>query len=503
MSEHRIVIVGSGFAGLGMAIGLKRAGIEDFVILERADDLGGTWRDNTYPGCACDIPSNLYSFSFAPNPHWTRFFAGQPEILAYLRGCAERYGITPHLRYGHELLEARWDPPTDRWHLETSRGPVIAQVLIAGMGPLSEPARPALTGLESFAGPVFHSAVWDHTHDLTGRRVAVVGTGASSIQIVPRIAPQVEQLYVFQRTAPWIVPRPDRPVTPTEARLFRTVPGAQAVRRAASYSIRELTGVGLRGNPRLLARISKLAASHLARQVADPELRARLTPDYTIGCKRILISSDFYPTLQRANVELATSRIAWVRPDAVVTEDGAERPVDTLILATGFHVADLPAGRRLRGRDGRLMSEVWEGSSQAYLGTAVAGFPNLFLLVGPNTGLGHNSLVYMIESQIAYVVAGLRAMARAGVSVVDLRPEVQDAYNRRVQADMAGTVWTAGGCASWYLDSAGRNTTLWPGSTWAFRRQTRRFRLADYTTGTPAPAVNGSSVRGTGCARPS
>jgi cation diffusion facilitator CzcD-associated flavoprotein CzcO len=494
VSQHRIVIVGSGFAGLGMAIGLKRAGIEDFVVLERADDLGGTWRDNTYPGCACDIPSNLYSFSFAPNPHWTRFFAGQPEILAYLRECAERYGISPHLRYGHELLEARWDSPSDRWHLDTSRGAMTAQVLITGTGPLSEPARPALPGLDSFAGTVFHSADWDHNHDLTGRRVAVVGTGASSIQFVPRIAPRVEQLYVFQRTAPWLVPRPDRAVTPTEARLFRVVPGAQAMRRAASYSIRELTGLGLRGNPRLLARMSKLAAGHLAGQVSDPELRARLTPNYTIGCKRILISSDFYPALQRGNVELVTSPIARVRPGAVVTTDEAERPVDTLILATGFHVADQPAGRRLRGRDGRLMSEVWEDSAQAYLGTAVAGFPNLFLLVGPNTGLGHNSIVYMIESQITYVMAGLRAMARAGVSVVDLRPEVQDAYNRRVQADMAGTVWTAGGCASWYLDSAGRNTTLWPGSTWAFRRQTRRFRLADYITAAPAPAVERGGI---------
>ena len=493
MSQHRIVIVGSGFAGLGMAIGLKRAGIEDFVVLERADDLGGTWRDNTYPGCACDIPSNLYSFSFAPNPDWTRLFSGQPEILAYLHGCAERYRITPHLRYGHELLEARWDSPTSRWHLETSRGAITAQVLIAATGPLSEPARPALPGLDSFAGTVFHSAGWDHGHDLTGRRVAVVGTGASSIQFVPRIAAQVGQLYVFQRTAPWIVPRPDRAVTPTEARLFRVAPGAQAARRAASYAIRELTGFGLRGNPRLLARMSKLAAAHLAGQVADPVLRARLTPDYTIGCKRILISSDFYPALQRDNVELATSRIARVRPDAVVTDDGTERPVDTVILATGFHVADKPAGRRLRGRDGRLMSAVWAGSAQAYLGTTVAGFPNLFLLVGPNTGLGHNSIVYMIESQIAYVLAGLRAMARAGVSVVEVRPEVQDAFNRRMQDDMAGTVWTAGGCASWYLDSGGRNTTLWPRSTWAFRRATRRFRLADYATG--AGAVRAVAAR--------
>ena len=376
-----------------------------------------------------------------------------------------------------------------RWQLETSRGAITAQVLISATGPLSEPARPALPGLDSFAGTVFHSAAWDHSHDLTGRRVAVVGTGASSIQFVPKIAPLAGQLYVFQRTAPWIVPRPDRAITANEARLFRTVPGAQAARRAASYAIRELTGLGLRGNPRLLARMSKLAAGHLARQVTDPALRARLTPEYTIGCKRILISSDYYPALTRGNVELATATIARVRPDAIVTEDGVVRTVDTLILATGFHVADLPVGRRLRGWDGRCMSEVWAGSSQAYLGTAVAGFPNLFLLVGPNTGLGHNSIVYMIESQISYVLAALRAMARGGAPVIDVRPEVQEAYNRRVQEDMVGTVWTAGGCASWYLDSAGRNTTLWPRSTWAFRRATRRFRLADYATGAGAVRV--------------
>jgi cation diffusion facilitator CzcD-associated flavoprotein CzcO len=488
--QARIVIVGSGFAGLGMGIRLKQAGIDDFVILERADDLGGTWRDNSYPGCACDVPSHLYSFSFAPNPDWSRTFSGQEEIWAYLRGCAERYGITPHIRYGHEVTEAAWDEDERRWRVETTQGPYSGEVLVAGMGALSDPSIPALPGLDAFEGTVFHSATWDHRHDLAGERVAVVGTGASAIQFVPQIQPEVARLHVFQRTPPWIMPRPDRPVSAAERRLYRLLPAAQLAMRAGIYWARETFLLGFR-HKRLAGLPERLARKHLYDQVADPELRRKLTPDYTIGCKRILISDDYYPALAQPNVEVVTEGIREIRPRSVVTADGTEREVDTIVFGTGFHVTDMAAADRVRGRDGQLLGDVWQGSPQAYVGTTIAGFPNLFMLVGPNTGLGHNSMVFMIESQLNYVMDCLRVMDERDLATVEVRPEVQAAYNAAVQADMRGTVWTSGGCASWYLDANGRNTTLWPGFSWSFRQRTRRFDPGDYTVRarTPQPVA--------------
>jgi cation diffusion facilitator CzcD-associated flavoprotein CzcO len=482
----RVVIVGSGFAGLGMAIRLKQAGIEDFVILERADDLGGTWRDNSYPGCACDVPSHLYSFSFAPNPDWSRTFSGQQEIWAYLRRCAERHGITPHIRYGHEVTEAAWDEDARRWELETTQGRWAGEVLVAGMGALSDPSIPDLPGLDSFEGTVFHSATWDHAHDLAGERVAVVGTGASAIQFVPQIQPRVARLHLFQRTAPWVMPRPDRPLTPAERRVYRLLPAAQRAMRGGIYWARETFLLGFR-HKRLAKLPERLARKHLRDQVPDAELRRRLTPDYTIGCKRILISDDYYPALMRPNVEVVTDPIREVRPRSIVAADGTEREVDAIIFGTGFHVTDMAAADRVRGRDGRLLGEVWQGSPQAYVGTTIAGFPNLFMLVGPNTGLGHNSMVFMIESQLNYVMDCLRVMREHDLETVEVRPEVQATYNAEIQADMRGTVWTSGGCASWYLDANGRNTTLWPGFTWRFRQRTRRFDPADYIVRTRAP----------------
>jgi cation diffusion facilitator CzcD-associated flavoprotein CzcO len=485
--DVRVAVVGSGFSGLGMAIRLRHAGIEDFVVLERADDIGGTWRDNSYPGCACDVPSHLYSFSFAPNPDWTSTFSSQPEIWAYLRACAERYGVMGHVRFDHEVRDAAWDDDAQRWRIETSQGSLTAQVLVLGTGPLTEPAIPDLPGLDSFEGTTFHSATWDHDHDLAGARVAVVGTGASAIQFVPKVQRRADRLHVFQRTAPWIMPRPDRPLKAWERRLYRVLPAAQLLMRAGIYWGRESFVFGFR-HPRVMRLAERLARRHLRHQVRDPELRRKLTPTYRMGCKRVLISNDYLPALARPNVELVTDAIAEVRARSIVTADSVEREVDTIIFGTGFHVTDLPAAERIRGRDGLSLAEHWQGSPQAHMGSMVAGYPNLFFLVGPNTGLGHNSIVFMIESQCNYVLSALELMEGHGAAELDVRPEAQAAYNAALQERMRGTVWTAGGCASWYLDATGRNTTLWPSFTWPFRERTRRLDPAQYELRAPRPA---------------
>jgi cation diffusion facilitator CzcD-associated flavoprotein CzcO len=477
--QTRVAIIGTGFAGLGMAIRLKQEGVDDFVVLERAEDVGGTWRDNSYPGCQCDVPSHLYSLSFATNPDWSRTYSPQPEIWDYLRRCAHEHGVMPHIRFGHAVTGAAWDDEARTWRIETSRGPVTARVLIAGNGPLSEPQIPDLPGADSFEGAVFHSAQWDHEHDLAGERVAVIGTGASAIQFVPRIQPEVEKLHVFQRTPPWIVPHTDRPITRVERWLYRRFPALQRLLRGAIYWSRETLVLGFSVNQRLMAVPERLARAHLARQVPDPELRRKLTPDYRIGCKRILLSNDWYPALTKPNVELVTDGIREIRPRSVITADGTEREVDTIIYGTGFKVTDPPAAEHIRRADGRSLAEVWQGSPQTYLGTSVARFPNLFFLIGPNTGLGHNSMVFMIESQLTYILDCLRTMERDRVAAVAVRPEVQAAYNRELQAVLPRTVWNSG-CKSWYLDATGRNTTVWPDFTWKFRQRTRRFDPASY-----------------------
>jgi cation diffusion facilitator CzcD-associated flavoprotein CzcO len=485
MGETRIAIIGTGFAGLGMAIRLKQEGIHDFVVLEKAHDVGGTWRENSYPGVQCDVPSHLYSFSFAPNPNWTRTFPLGAEIRAYLRDCAERFGVMPHIRFGQEVESAEWDDEAQRWTVETTDETITAQILVAGTGPLHEPSIPDLPGLDSFRGRAFHSAQWDHEHDLTGERVALVGTGASAIQIVPRIQPQVGKLDVFQRTPPWVVPHNDRPITPLEKRLYSALPPAQLAMRAGIYWARE--SFALAFVDKRFARFPEaMARRHIAKQIDDPELRRKVTPTYTIGCKRVLISNEYYPALQQPNVDLVTDGIAEVRPDAIVTADGTERAVDTIIFGTGFQVTDPPAAQLVRGRDGRTLAETWGGSMQAHRGTTIAGFPNLFFLVGPNTGLGHNSIVFMIESQLNYVLDALRVMDTRGLGSVDVRPEAQARFNDRIQRQLANTVWNSGGCASWYLDPDGRNTTLWPGFTWPFRQLLRRFDPEHYELRAPA-----------------
>ena len=495
--HHRIAIVGSGFAGLGAAIRLKQAGVEDFVVLERTGEVGGTWNVNTYPGCQCDIPSHLYSFSFAPNPGWTRTYSRQREIWEYLRRVTREQGIAPHIRFHHEVTAARWDEDVQLWQIETSAGSpdgatgarpreLTAELLIAGPGPLSDPKLPDIEGIDTFAGTIFHSARWNHEHSLLGRRVAVIGTGASSIQLVPHIQPEVSSLHLFQRTPPWVVPHRDRPISRAERALYRVFPPAQRLVRAFVYASRELFVFTLM-HPRADSLAERAGRRHLQEQVPDPELRAKLTPHYRIGCKRTLISNDYYPAIQRPNVEVVTDSIAAITPRGIVTADGAEREVDTIILGTGFHVSDKPVAEWLHGRGGRTLSDVWQGSPQAYLGTTIAGFPNLFMMVGPNTGLGHNSIVFMIESQLNYLIDCIRRMDNARAGAFEVRADVQRRFNEGIQRALDGSVWTSGGCVSWYLDEHGRNSTVWPGFTWPYRRRLRHFDPGDYELRPRAP----------------
>ena len=476
----RVAIVGAGPGGIGAGIRLRQAGVTDFVILERAAAVGGTWRDNTYPGCACDVPSHLYSFSFAPNPDWSHSFSRQPEIWRYLEDVTDRHGLRGHLAFGTEMIRADWDADSARWRLRTSRGDLTAGVLVCAAGPLSEPSLPDIPGLADFAGPVFHSARWNHGYDLEGKRVAVVGTGASAIQIVPRIQPEVKRLVLFQRTPAWIVPRRDRRITGFEKRLYRQVPAAQRLARLGIYLSRESLVGGFTRRPAILKGAQRLALRHLAKSIPDPELRARLTPDYVMGCKRILISSNFYPALRRPNVQVVASGLAKVDGNTLTAKDGTSCEVDAIILATGFHAVDAPIAGRLFGAGGASLAQAWNGDMRALRGTTIAGFPNMCMVIGPNTGLGHNSMIYMIESQLNYIVDYLATLDSSGAAALDTRPGAQQAWCDDVERRMTSTVWTTGGCVSWYLNAAGRNPTLWPGSTLGFRRATRQLDLAEY-----------------------
>jgi cation diffusion facilitator CzcD-associated flavoprotein CzcO len=485
--EVRVAIIGSGFAGLCMAIALRRRGETDFVVLERGEDVGGTWRDNTYPGAACDVQSNLYSFSFAQNPGWPRSYSEQPEIQAYLQGTAEKFGVRPHCVFGADVTSARWDGAARRWLVRTSAGDFRAQVLVSAAGALADPTYPDIPGLDTFAGTVMHSARWDHSHDLVGEQVAVIGTGASAIQVVPAIQPVVGSIAIYQRTPAWVVPRTDHPVKPWMQRLYRFVPGLQRAVRAMLYLFREFLVIGLAKQRAFLKPVGKLARAHLHRQVRDPGLRKALTPDYTIGCKRILISNDYFPAVAAPNAELVTAGIAEVRPHSIVTTDGVERPTDTIVLATGFHVTDLPIAKKICGRDGRSLADVWSDGMVSNKSAAVAGFPNMFLLVGPTVGVGHTSMVYMIESQVAYVDDALQTMDREGLEIIETTPEAQEAWRSLIAEKSAGTVWLTGGCASWYLDEHGHNTTLWPDFTFRFRKLTKKLDRENYV-GVPAGA---------------
>jgi cation diffusion facilitator CzcD-associated flavoprotein CzcO len=478
-----VLIVGSGFAGLGTAIKLSQDGRGDFVVVERGPEVGGTWRDNTYPGATCDVPSHLYSYSFALNPEWTRSFSPQPEIQAYLRRIAETYDVLDKHLFDTELLAAEWDDDAAIWRIETSRGRFTADVFVPAVGALCEPAVPDIKGIEAFQGELFHSARWDHSANLAGKRVAVIGTGASAIQIVPAIADRVGHLDVYQRTAPWVMPRRDRAYGRLERFVYRHVPGAQRIAREAIYWGREAFVLGFVFQPKILRAAQRMAERNITSAIADPDLRARVTPDWQIGCKRILISNDWYPTLTRDHVDLVTDGIAEVRENAIVTRDGTVREVDVIIVATGFHVTDSPAYELITGAKGRVLADVWrESGQQAYKGATVAGFPNMMFVIGPNMGLGHSSMIFMAESAINYVSSALRELDRHELATFEVREDVQREYNAMVQNRLRRTIWSTGGCSSWYQDDHGRITTLWPNFTFVFRQLTRRFDLAAYRT---------------------
>jgi cation diffusion facilitator CzcD-associated flavoprotein CzcO len=485
-----IAIVGAGFGGLGAAVRLTRAGHHDFLILEKADDVGGTWRDNSYPGCACDVPSHLYAFSFALNPHWSETFSGQAEIWDYLRGCVETFGLRPHLRLGHGVERAAWDEATRRWEIDTTRGRVSARYLILATGPLSDPALPAIPGLATFQGVSFHSARWRHDYDLRGQRVGVIGTGASAVQFVPRIQPLASSLTVFQRTPPWIVPKLTRRISALERWVYRRVPGTTRVTRAVLYWTRDAMGLPFVYG-RLAGLTRRLALRHLHRQVGDPALRAKLTPTYATGCKRVLLANDYYPALAQPNITLETTPIREIRPHAVVTADGVEHEVDALIFGTGFHVTDSAAMGTIHGRGGVALAQAFTPSMTALRGTTVAGFPNFFMLLGPNTGLGHTSVVLMIESQVRHIIDVLGHARRTGAAAVEPTEQAQRQWTQWIDGHLRRTVWSLGGCVSWYLDSTGRNSTLWPGFATGFRLRLRHFRPGEYTW-TPADESRGT-----------
>jgi cation diffusion facilitator CzcD-associated flavoprotein CzcO len=480
-NDPAIVIIGSGFAGLCMAIRLKQAGYDDFLILEKKDDLGGTWRDNRYPGCACDVPSHMYSFSFELNPGWSRMFAPQQEIWEYMRRCADKYGVTLHIRYGCAVERMEWDDATRRWRIVTATGHVYtARAIVSGIGALHVPSIPEIPGADRFAGAAFHSARWDRSCDLAGKQVAVIGTGASAIQFIPEIAKQAGRVYVFQRTPPWIHPRPDFEIPPAVRATFAAAPPVMKAFRSGIYCLLEARAAGFALHPRLMAPLRWMAERHIERQIGDATLRAKLTPNYTIGCKRILLSSDYYPALTRANVDLVTDPIARVTETGLVCADGSAYDVDVIIYGTGFKTVEAVAELNVAGRDGVKLQDVWRDGIEAYHGITVAGFPNFFMLLGPNTGLGHNSIIFMIETQVRHVMSCLRLLARQNAETIEVSASALRSFNDGIQRRLRRAVWSEGGCKSWYLDADGVNRALWPGFSFEFWARTRRARRTDY-----------------------
>jgi len=481
--DYQTAIVGTGFGGLAMAIKLREDGQNDFIVIERGASVGGTWRDNQYPGAACDVPSHLYSFSFAPKTDWSRVYPTQPELHAYLRKVADDHRLLSNIEFNTTLTGAAYDEASQLWRIEVIKAGVArrftARALVLANGGLAEPKLPDVPGVENFRGKTFHSSQWDRSYELAGKRVAVIGTGASSIQFVPEIAPKVAHLDVYQRTPNWIIPRPDRPYSARLKGLFAKLPLLRRAYRSYIYWAHEGRVFGLVLNPWFMKLFQKIAERHIDRQVKDPVLKAKVTPDYLIGCRRILISNDWYPAVSRPNVDLVTQGIREIREHSIVTADGVERAVDCIIFGTGFYATENPIGAVIRGRGGVSLASEWRNGEEAYLGTLVKRFPNLFLIVGPNTGVGHTSMVFIIESQVALIRRLLAHLRHSGSGTLEVRAEVQDRFNSRLQQRLGASVWSTG-CNSWYKHRSGKITALWPGFTFDFRRQTQRVGENDY-----------------------
>lgn len=475
------IIIGSGFAGLCAAIKLKQQGENNFLILERNSQLGGTWYDNHYPGAACDVESHLYSFSFEPNPNWSRQFSPQQEILAYMNATAAKYDIFKHIRFNTEITQATFDESTAIWQLCTfNKQHFFASVIISCTGGLSQPAYPDIKGLHTFKGACFHTAKWDQKFDYKNKTVAVIGTGASAIQVVPAIAAETKQLLLYQRTPPWIMPKPDAQISEWRKWMYHHIPGCQLLHRKRLYWQHEMMAWGFIRQPALLKLGSKLAYRHLKKSVPNVSLRKKLTPEYTMGCKRVLLSNDYYQALGRENVELITEKILEINETGIRTADGKQQNTDAIILATGFQAAEQVSRFEIKGRNGLDLNTAWQNGAEAYLGTTVSGFPNMFLVVGPNTGLGHSSMILMIEAQVQYIMQTLNAMKQKKARFIDLKPEAQRIYNQEIQEKLSRTVWQTGGCVSWYQMKNGKNVTLWPGFTFSFMQRTQKFDPEKY-----------------------
>lgn len=477
-----VLITGTGFSGICVGIQLKKAGFHHFKIVEKASDVGGTWRDNTYPGAACDVKSNLYSYSFEPNPNWTKEYSAQAEILEYTKHCVDKYGLREHILFNWEVSSSQYDEEEATWELTNKKEEKLkADIVVFGNGPLHLPSIPNIAGIQDFKGEVFHSAQWNHSYDLRNKNVCVIGTGASAIQFVPEIQPKVKQLYLMQRTAPWILPKPDKPFSATEHTLFEKLPLTQRLSRDFIYYLNEAQVVGMIYNENILKMGEVLGKLHINKYIKDPALRKKLTPTYRLGCKRVLLSNNYYPALAQPNLEVVTDGIDHFTKDSVVTKDGKERKIDAVILGTGFHVADSFQYYDVRGRGGITFTEAFKNGPEAYYGTTVHGFPNMFMMLGPNTGLGHNSMIYMIESQTNYIIDALKKMQAQGIRSIEVKKSVQDTFNKEIQQKLQGTVWQSG-CKSWYVSEDGRNHTVWPGFTMEYRNRTKNIRMDDYTT---------------------
>ncbi len=479
-NDFSVLITGTGFSGICVGIQLKKAGFTNFKILEKANEVGGTWRDNTYPGAACDVKSNLYSFSFEPNPNWTREFSAQPEILQYIKHCVKKYALEDHIVFNWEVATAKYHEEDGEWELiSKKKEKLFSNVVVFGNGPLHIPSLPDIKGIKDFKGEVFHSAQWNHDYDLNGKNVCVIGTGASAIQFVPEIQPKVQQLYLMQRTAPWVLPKPDGEFSHSQHTLFEKFPLTQKFNRDLIYFINEAQVVGMMYEERILKLGEVLGKKHINKYIKDRELREKLTPTYRLGCKRVLLSNNYYQALSQPNLEVVTDGIEKFTKDSVVTKDGFSRKIDAVILGTGFHVADSFQYYDVRGRNGVTFKEAFSNGPEAYYGTNVHHFPNMFMMLGPNTGLGHNSMIYMIESQTNYIMDAIQKMVKQDIKSIEVKRDVQDTFNREIQKKLEGTVWQSG-CKSWYVTEDGKNHTVWPGFTLEFRNRTKHIDLSKY-----------------------
>ncbi len=481
MSSNRpsIAVVGGGFAGVGAVVMLRRAGYDDVTVFEKGERVGGVWHHNTYPGAACDVPSHLYEFSFEPNPRWSRRYAPQAEIQAYLEDVARRNGVFDRIRTSTEVQSAAWDEQKDKWILKTTAGEHEADMLVTACGQLSVPSVPPLTGLDSFAGPAFHTARWRHDVDLAGKRVAVIGTGCSAIQVVPAIQPKVDSITIYQRSPGWTIPKMDYAYSERTQRLFERFPALQRMDRAAVFGFMELGAAAMTNRRWLLQPFRAMARWNISRAIKDPELLAKVTPTDEVGCKRIMLTDEWYPTLTKPNVELVTDRVAEITPTGVRAEDGTERPADVLILATGFKTHGFVAPMQISGAGSKTLAEEWAHVPRAYLGMSVPGFPNMFLLYGPNTNGGTGSVIYTIEAGVNHVIAALRELERSRARKIELNAGRAEAYDRELRAALANTVWHTG-CTSWYVDENGNDPNQWPWLWSTYRKRTERIEPGAY-----------------------